>query len=481
MWTTQRCTRALRPLKYQLKKCTEQDSQDELSTVSSKRLRTYKRKRAHYSAQLTVFESIVIQFERLLCDTCTDCGSLKARAALEIGRNIVRSEDDCVEHEWHDAINILGDRYRQFVLLGHAVELLNKHMEHILTICPLILDLCIKYEALLLGKLLLKSFVNVLHQVELWSRIEFIMDYSKSLQANHVIADLILQRLLESNCESHWSRVNEFLVKYRGTYSIETLEKLSIGLLDRASQHAPDCLGEFFLQTRYPSVHCVKMLRKHAQSSVPVCEILKIYENFRTNKGSTGNNTSNNEQEELFMTVYGKDRSLFMEIVDYLVGANPSFAVKLSLQFVQRSPSLDITLWQDRVETQAMENSGSNCSAFGVWVEDNDETEANIDINTDDENSECQIEYMSDTDMPNHDCPELQWSDDTLDDEDSLIPHKSLPLYDALPPKKRSFCIMESESDDEDDALIPQKHTPVPSITKSQKPFNLVNENIDYL
>lgn len=480
MWTTPRCTRALRPLKYQLKKCTDQDSQDELSTFSSKKLRTYKRKRAHYSAQLTVFESIVIQFERLLCDTCADCGSLKARAALEVGRNIVRSEDDCVEHEWHDALNIFGDRYRQFVLLGNAVELLNKHMEHILIVCPLILDLCIKYEARLPGQLLLKSFVNVLDEVELWSRIDFVMDHSKSLQTNHVIADLVLERLLRSNCESHWSRVDEFLDKYRGDYSIETLEKLTICLLDKSSQHAPDCMGEYFLQTRYPSLHCVKSFSKHAQNNAPLREILKIYEDFRTNNASTDNNTYNNEQEELFMIVYGKDKSLFREIVDHLVLTNPTFAVKVSLQLVQKSPSLDITLWQDRVETKAMEKSGSICSAFGVWVEDNDEAKTNVDINTDSD-SECEIEYMSDAEMSDHDCPELQWSDDTLDDEDSLIPRKVLPLYDAFPPKKRSFCIMDSESDDEDDALIPQKHTPVPSITKSQRPFNLVDENIDYL
>lgn len=342
-----------------------------------------------------MFQTYVQEEERRLC----------ARSAFEVGCCVVHTEGEYEEIEWHASLDIFGDRFRRWVALGTGVGTMIKHSYIYRHVFPMIIIECIDIGSRNIGRMLLRSLIDVLPEHELWDRIRTIL---RLIELTDDSLITLFERLKTASHIGNEAEIVTLLNKHSGRYAMCDLEDLVLTIM-RGSKKEQDfyfvikLLELYFDRCEIPSERAVyKMLRRIPLKDgfIGLRRALQLYINYQQQSkwlSLNENDTHNDQLTHSLLTLF-KTPLLYKGLVEYLLPCYPDFAVRISSQFVSRGKvGLETVLWQDNLENKVMkeeqEQRHYSKVPLGGWADGGDTTEDPSDPETD-----ISLELSSSTD-----------------------------------------------------------------------------------
>jgi hypothetical protein len=423
VWTVQKCLRALRPLRIQVSKHREFDKEHD-RIILNRRPRGVKMtygSRNHNRRKTDdggdnfdqILEACKEQLSEEICDHYQNVGQafrqfmfqtyvqederrLCARSAFELGRCIVHTEGEYEEIEWHASLDMFGDRFRRWVALGTGVGTMIKHSYIYRHIFLTIIEECVDIGSRNIGRMFLRSLIEVLPEQELWDRIRAIL---RLVELTDDSMDALFERLKTVSFIGHEAEIVALLNKHGERYAMCDLEELVLTIL-KGNKKEQDfyfiikLLELYFDRCETPSQRVVyKMLKRIPLKDgfVGLRRALQLYINYQQQSkwlSLTEKDTYNEQLTHSLLTLF-KTPQLYVGLVEYLLPCYPDFAVRISSQFVSRGKvGLETVLWQDNLENKVMkeehEQKHYNKVPLGGWTDSGgDTTEDPSDPETD--------------------------------------------------------------------------------------------------
>lgn len=432
-WTIQKCLLVLRPLRLQISKYRDYEGEyDKIIYLNKRKPRDMKVKygrkklngvkpkatddersdfdRIIESCRDNLSEEIYKNYKQVIqafnqfmlqIHTHEDSNKLTSKSAFEVGRCVVYTQGDYEEIEWHQALDMFGDRYRRWVALGTGVGTIINHSYEYRHIIPLLISDCTSAQAKNIGKVLLRSLIDCLPEPELWDRLNIIL---KLIELTDDSIIYLLERIKETNhIMAYKGETFSILKKYTSGCSLFDLENFILCILKR-HQHFKKTDQDFYFVVKLleiyfdrcdvPSGKTVrKVLKriptKNDEDFIGLRRTLQLYINYREGAKWLSINEKDTRNEQLVHSILAlvKNPQLFMGLVEYILPCYPEFASSISSRYVSKGKvGLSVILWQDSLENKVMRDSAGDenySQAFGIWT-NNDSNSASTDDFTDD-------------------------------------------------------------------------------------------------